>query len=92
LIDTRIPPQDADLDYISWFGANQLPLVLVFTKTDKQSSLRLTNWLSNYEKLLTKTWSQLPPVMITSGITGNGREEILDYIDRTRGVFRKELL
>lgn len=92
LIDTRIPPQDPDLEWISWFGANQLPLVLVFTKSDKQSSLRLTNWMSNYEELLSKTWSQIPPAIVTSGITGSGREEILDYIDNTRVVFRKELL
>ena len=92
LIDTRVPPQDSDLEYISWFGANQLPLVLVFTKTDKQSSLRLTNWMNNYEKVLSRGWSEPPPSILTSAITGIGREEILDYIDNTRGVFRKELL
>jgi GTP-binding protein len=92
LIDSRIPPQDSDLEYISWFGNNQLPFALVFTKTDKQSSMRLRNWLSEYEKILHRTWEELPPIMITSGISGEGKEEILDYIGRSNGYFDKELL
>jgi GTP-binding protein len=92
LIDTRIPPQESDLDYISWFGANNLPVVLVFTKSDKQSSLRLQNWLIEYEKILNRTWSELPPVIISSGQSGIGKEEILDYIEQSNEYFNPDLL
>lgn len=87
LIDTRIPPQPSDLEYISWFGENQLPLFLVFTKSDKQSSLRLQNWMKQYERKLRENWSELPPSVISSGVTGVGREEILDYIDQSNSHF-----
>lgn len=92
LIDSRIPPQESDLEYISWFGANGLPLVLVFTKIDKQSSLRLQNWLLEYEKILLRTWSEIPPVIISSGLSGDGKEEILDYISGANSHFNKDLL
>lgn len=39
LIDSRIPPQAIDLDFINFLGANQIPFVLCFTKTDKISNL-----------------------------------------------------
>jgi ribosome biogenesis GTP-binding protein YsxC/EngB len=37
LVDSRLPLQDNDRQVISWFGENQLPFVIVMTKTDKLS-------------------------------------------------------
>ena len=36
LIDSRIPPQRIDLEFITFLGANGIPLSIVFTKTDKE--------------------------------------------------------
>ncbi len=30
---------------------------------------------------LLKTWEELPPVFITSAVSGNGREEIIAFIE-----------
>ena len=37
LIDSRIPPQRIDLEFINFLGENGIPLSLVFTKADKES-------------------------------------------------------
>ncbi len=36
LIDSRIPPQRIDLEFIEFLGVNGVPLTLVVTKTDKE--------------------------------------------------------
>lgn len=38
LIDSRIPPQQIDLDFIQKLATMGLPFVLTFTKTDKISN------------------------------------------------------
>ena len=36
LIDSRIPPQKIDIEFINYMGAHGVPLIIIFTKTDKQ--------------------------------------------------------
>jgi GTP-binding protein len=35
LIDSRLKPQDIDLEFISWLGTKRIPFSIAFTKTDK---------------------------------------------------------
>src|SRR4028119_1454558 len=35
LIDSRLTPQQIDLEFVQWLIDNELPFVLVFTKSDK---------------------------------------------------------
>ena len=35
LIDSRIEPKESDIDFINWFGEEQLPFCIIFTKADK---------------------------------------------------------
>ncbi len=35
LIESGLPPQEIDLEFVQWLARNQVPFVLVFTKTDK---------------------------------------------------------
>ena len=37
LIDSRIPPQRIDLEFIEFLGTNGVPLCIVYTKTDKET-------------------------------------------------------
>ena len=37
LVDSRIPPQKIDLEFIDFLGRNGVPLSIVFTKIDKQN-------------------------------------------------------
>ncbi|MGC9470116.1 MAG: ribosome biogenesis GTP-binding protein YihA/YsxC [Bacteroidales bacterium] len=83
LIDSRIPPQKIDLDFLEFLGTNQIPFCLVFTKTDKLSSKKLKTAIQEYKKGLLLVWETLPPWFVTSSVTRAGREEILGFIDET---------
>ena len=81
LLDCRHEPQKIDTEFLGWAGENDIPLAIVFTKTDKLSHLRFTENINNYKKALLEEWEELPPVFITSSEKRTGRAELLDYID-----------
>ena len=60
LIDSRIPPQQIDLDFINKLATMGLPFVLAFTKTDKVSNNIVNNTMSEYRKILSESWESLP--------------------------------
>lgn len=80
LLDSRLPPQKVDLDFMRYLGEQGIPFVLVFTKADKQSERQTQELVGAYKALLLETWEELPPVFITSSESGAGREELLDFI------------
>lgn len=82
LIDSRHEPQKIDLDFIAWLGENEIPFALVFTKTDKIGKGRLADNLQRYKLTLLETWEELPPVFCTSSETGEGRDEMVAYIEQ----------
>ncbi len=83
LLDARIEPQPIDFDFIYFLGSNQIPQVLVFTKTDKLSNNQLNANLKTFEKKLYEIFEELPPVFLTSAVKKTGRKELLDFIDET---------
>jgi len=83
LLDARVNPQKNDLDFIQWLGGQQKPLALAYTKVDKLSRHELATFLQRYQDILLTTWEELPPVFVTSAHTKAGREDILDFIEKT---------
>lgn len=83
LIDSRIEPQQIDLDFMEWLGENQIPFCIIFTKTDKISSVELQKNIAQYKRTLLKTWEEFPPYFETSAETGKGKEEVLKFIEDT---------
>lgn len=81
LIDIRHKPQKIDLDFIEWLGENGIPFVIVFTKADKLSKTAARASVDQYKSELEKHWEILPKMFITSSEKGEGRTEILDYIE-----------
>jgi GTP-binding protein len=81
LIDSRHEAFEIDLDFIHFLGENQVPFALVFTKSDKVSQSELQKNLKKFKEVLSQSWEELPPVFITSSEKGNGRDELLEYID-----------
>ncbi len=81
LIDSRLEPQQVDLEFMEFLGENAVPFSIVFTKTDKLSKSRLMININNYKQKLLETWETLPPLFMTSAIKASGKEEVLDYID-----------
>ena len=80
LIDSRLEPQMIDLDFIHWVGKHEIPLVLVFTKADKQNLTQTTRSVDLFKETLSKEWEELPQYFISSAQSGLGKEEILHFI------------
>lgn len=81
LIDSRIPPQRIDLEFIEFLGVNGVPLTLVFTKTDKEKQREVMGNIKRMKQELSQMWEELPQMLLTSSLTGYGREALLDQID-----------
>ena len=90
LVDCRHTPQKIDLDFIEWLGENQIPFVIVFTKQDKLNKTSFAKNMKNYKEKLLQTWEELPPVFISSSVTGKGKEEILGFVSEVLEQIRKE--
>ncbi|GAB3709956.1 ribosome biogenesis GTP-binding protein YihA/YsxC [Spirosoma flavus] len=80
LVDSRIPPQKIDLDFITNLGERGLPFVIVFTKSEKLGSTKIGQTLDTYRAKLLETWEEAPQFFVTSATTAAGREEILSFI------------
>lgn len=80
LVDCRHEPQDIDLEFIRFLGANGIPFSIIFTKADKLSKGALASNVENYKKKLLEEWDELPPVFVSSASDKLGRDEILNYI------------
>jgi len=90
LLDPRHAPLKNDLAFISWAGENQIPLALVFTKTDKLSNDGLNSSLNQYKKTLLEDWEELPPVFLTSAVDHKGKDELLIFISKSNKSFHKK--
>jgi GTP-binding protein len=88
LIDSRIPPQRIDLEFISFLGTNGVPLALVFTKTDKEKQREVMANIKAMKQVLSEQWEELPPMFLTSSLTGYGRESLLDSIEQINEELR----
>lgn len=82
LIDSRIPPQKIDLEFINWLGEYQIPFSIIFTKADKPNSSKIKSNIATFKSELQKHWEELPPHFVTSSASKIGQAEILDYIDQ----------
>jgi len=82
LIDSRHEPQKNDIAFMQWLGENDIPFVIVFTKTDKLGKKEFAEFRDNYSTILLESWDQLPEMFSTSSETGDGRDEILNFIER----------
>ncbi len=82
LVDVRHEPQLIDLEFMEWLGENDVPFSIVFTKSDKLSTLRLQSNVEAYKDKLKESWDELPPLFITSSEKKLGRDELIDYIDK----------
>ncbi|WP_422361687.1 ribosome biogenesis GTP-binding protein YihA/YsxC [Reichenbachiella sp.] len=80
LIDSRIPPQKIDIEFINWLGEYQIPFSIIFTKADKPNSTKLKSNMATFKNELQKHWDELPPTFVTSSNNKIGQKEILEYI------------
>lgn len=80
LIDSRIPPQKIDLEFMDWLSENDRPFLIVFTKCDKLSGTKVQANIKNYAQTLKEHFDELPIAFTSSATEGSGKEEILALI------------
>ena len=81
LVDSRVEPQRLDLEFIGFLGSNGVPLSIVFTKTDKEKQREVMANIKAFKQALLEQWEELPPMLLTSSLTGYGREALLEQIE-----------
>lgn len=80
LIDSRHSPHTIDVEFVQWLQGTQVPLALIFTKTDK---LKPTPREKNIAEFIEATggWTDDgPPIFRTSVKTRDGRRELLAFM------------
>ncbi|MEE0894716.1 MAG: ribosome biogenesis GTP-binding protein YihA/YsxC [Bacteroidales bacterium] len=92
LVDSRLEPQKIDLEFINFLGENQVPITLIFTKTDKQSAKKTEESLERFKESLSEYWEELPEIILTSSEKRVGRDEVLETIDKIIPFFNKEII
>ena len=60
---------------------------MVFTKVDKLNQAEHAGFLPRYEAEMLKQWHRMPPVYVTSSEKGEGREELLRFIEQTNALY-----
>ncbi len=83
LIDSRHDIGALDRDFLIRLGEEGVPFALVMTKCDKKGPVALAAQIEKDKELLAEFWEELPPIFTTSSVSGNGREELLAYIEDT---------
>lgn len=90
LIDIRLEPQKIDLSFLEWGGTNEIPLGIIFTKSDKLSASKINLHVERYSQELLKRWDELPPIFVTSSTQKSGRDEVLSFIENALPQMRKK--
>jgi GTP-binding protein len=83
LIDSRHPPQKIDLEFVHMLDKWQVPFVIAFTKSDKEKPGVVQRNVKAFFDELKKTWQFLPQYFVTSAEKKTGREEMLDFIQKS---------
>jgi GTP-binding protein len=87
LIDSRVKPQQNDLEFINQLGEWGIPFALVFTKADKTTIKETANNVNDFIRELLKTWESAPPHFVTSAIKRTGARQILTYISGQNEIY-----
>lgn len=91
LIDSNIPPQQIDLDFINSLGEERVPFVIAYTKADRLKPEQLEENLTKIREALLEHWEELPPQFVTAADTGRGAEEILAFIQQANEDYQNRL-
>ncbi|MDR1793758.1 MAG: ribosome biogenesis GTP-binding protein YihA/YsxC [Bacteroidales bacterium] len=83
LIDSRLTPQNNDLNFLYQLGETGTPFVIIFTKADKQNAFQTKKNVQLFLDKVLENWEELPPYFITSSQTKAGKEEFLNFIEKT---------
>jgi GTP-binding protein len=81
LIDSRLEPQQIDLEFLLWCGTEGVPTAIVFTKADKQSKSKTDSNIRAFLKKTTEIFEEEPDYFVTSAEAGTGKAELTTFIE-----------
>jgi GTP-binding protein len=81
LIDSRHEPQGIDIEFINQLGKWEIPFVIAFTKADKNKPAATLRNVKSFLTALGESWEQPPPYFVTSALSREGRDPMLEYIN-----------
>jgi GTP-binding protein len=90
LIDSSLPPQQIDLDFVEWLINSSIPFVLVFTKTDKVSAEVVKANIAAFTGRVSEWCETLPAVFTCSAAEGRGRSELFGVIEAGIAEFQAQ--
>jgi len=71
---------------MEWLASNEIPFVMVFTKTDKLTAGQLKKNVNAYNKVMLEAWEELPEQFLTSAAADKGRQALLRFIEETNEI------
>ena len=88
LIDSGLPPQQIDLEFVEWLALNAVPFVLVFTKTDTVPLETVRTNIAAFTERIAEWFDQAPEVFTCSAKARRGRRELLEVIEKSMATTR----
>jgi len=80
LIDSGLPPQRIDLEFVEWLINNSIPFVLVFTKSDTVTATTAQTNIAAFSEHVSAWCEKLPEIYTCSARTRQGRTELLQVV------------
>lgn len=81
LIDARHSPQKIDLAFLEKLKKWQVPVSIVFTKSDKENQRTVAKNIKDFFEAMKATWQFLPSYVATSAVKKTGKEKLLSLIN-----------
>ncbi len=88
LLDSRLRPQQLDLDFLAQLGQWEVPFNMIFTKADKVTQREANMNARAFINKMREEWEFIPRSFMTSAIKFLGRKDILGYIEELNEGFQ----
>ena len=87
LIDSRLEPQKIDIEFCCSLGEKGIPFYLLFTKADKQGSVKSQQNMAAFKRELGNFFEEVPQMILTSAENQLGKDDVLALIQEINGNF-----
>jgi len=84
LIDSKIPTQPIDLDFINALDEEQIPFSVVFTKIDKTKQKALNDNLREFKLAMWQQRGEVPEIFLSSSTKQKWKDQILQHIYKVK--------
>jgi len=89
LIDSRLEPQAADLEFLRKLGEWQVPFNIIFTKADKTTQKEVSANVKLFINVLREEWEFIPRSFVTSAVKLLGKRQILSFIEELNTAIKE---